>query len=690
MVILGISSAGGLAVGLAQEKAHAPQAVSQGRTIDEWLAALKDRDPAVRRRAVEALGERTLDPAMPPGERSRLQLAVNSLMLSDKDPDVREAAGFFSTLQSIAGSPERVKQALEERRRVVRPTRTPIRLVDTAGRPVAGALAGSFLWRDVDREPSFQPASPQEGATSDARGELALMLEVPGHLDAAAVYAIRRDGDSSLVGLRRVTGEEIRGGRPVAVVLHPACRVRVRVECPGFRELEEKYRVDLRGGDWWRAAYVWLGTDHRSPRPLFTSSSRGELEFLLPPGRYLIMAYGSDVNNVERVIEVKPGHRVLGLGVLEVEPSESIKQGQFKGFWRSIGREPVAGPRPAPGGRGAEELVTFRRPRWGLLLKGETRQAQDVAFSPDGKLLATSHSYNADPGEVRLWDATTGANVATWTVAGRSVLTLAFSPDSKLLAGRVYPLVDPRSSIEVALWDVASRRELRTLGGPGVRIAAMAFSTDGRVLATCGSDRAVRLWDVASGRVSRRIDGMGPGRALAFSPDGKSLAMNGTGGALVVWDIVANRASATMEPAAEKFTVTSIAFAPDGRSLAACGSVPSADGQGQLGRARLYDLTQDPPVRRAQMVPDPRDPAGTDRNWISDIAFTPDGRRVVGVLMNTIVTWDAATGAERDSLERGMGGSADHLAVSPDGRWLAVTQPAGNGVGILDIGPTGP
>ena len=38
-------------------------ALIQGKTIDAWLAALKDRDPAVRKRAIEVLGERTLDPA---------------------------------------------------------------------------------------------------------------------------------------------------------------------------------------------------------------------------------------------------------------------------------------------------------------------------------------------------------------------------------------------------------------------------------------------------------------------------------------------------------------------------------------------------------------------------------------------------------------------------------------------------
>jgi hypothetical protein len=120
------------------------------------------------------------------------------------------------------------------------------------------------------------------------------------------------------------------------IVMHPACRVRLRVECPGFGELAEKYHADLGGENWWRAAYVWLGENHQAPRPLFSSSTTGQLEFLLPPGRFMISAYGSDVDNAERTTEVKPGHRVLSLGVVEVSPSEEIKKGIFSGYSRPV------------------------------------------------------------------------------------------------------------------------------------------------------------------------------------------------------------------------------------------------------------------------------------------------------------------------------------------------------------------
>ena len=123
---------------------------------------------------------------------------------------------------------------------------------------------------------------------------LALKLEIPGHLDGEGIYAIRQDKGRPLVGLRKVTREEL--DKPITIVMHPACRVLFRIESTGLPALEKKYHAELTGPGWWRAAYVVLGGGiQTAPRPLFASSTNGELEFLLPPGRVTIHAYGSDV-----------------------------------------------------------------------------------------------------------------------------------------------------------------------------------------------------------------------------------------------------------------------------------------------------------------------------------------------------------------------------------------------------------
>ena len=300
--------------------------------------------------------------------------------------------------------------------------------------------------------------------------------------------------------------------------------------------------------------------------------------------------------SVERSIEIKPDDRELLLGTFDVPPSRDAEQGRFRDHHR-VRRDPAAG---------GPEFV-FRRIR-SRPLRGMAREAADVAFSPDGKLLATAHAYNADPGDVKLWDMATGAKVATLPIADRGVVSVAFSPDGTILAGRAYALADPRSSWEIILWDVASRRELRRFGGKAGRISALAFAPDGRTVATIGADRAVRLWDVANGREDRRIDGAGSGWAMGFSPDGQSLVMTGAGRRLILWDVPGKRLRAVLEPEAERFAVYSIAFAPDGRTLAAAGSTVDAKGAEQQGQVRLYDLAREPIGRRAVLT--------FDRGWL--------------------------------------------------------------------------
>jgi WD40 repeat protein len=237
----------------------------------------------------------------------------------------------------------------------------------------------------------------------------------------------------------------------------------------------------------------------------------------------------------------------------------------------------------------------------------------------------------------------------------------------------------------VVLWDVAGHRELKTLRGHSARITALAFTPDGRGLASGGEDGTVRFWNVSTGSATGRIpENAGWVRSLAYSPDGKALAI-GSGATLKLLDVKGNRPGGTLESGG--FRVTSVAFAPDGRTLAGAGTFVDPGNQGGEGQVRLFDLARTPPAGRAKLTLH-REGRNRPTDWMSDVKFTPDGRRVAAVAMQTIVIWDAATGDEQDSLDRGGGSSADRLAISPDGRWLAATQV--QGIHIFDISPMGP
>src|SRR5262249_28597767 len=108
---------------------------------------------------------------------------------------------------------------------------------------------------------------------------------------------------------------------------------------------------------------------------------------------------------------------------------------------------------------------------------------------------------------------------------------VAFSPDGKLLA-------TTSDDSTIKLWDVAARKELSTLKGHAGGVLPIAFSPDGKRMASSGDDSTIRLWDVATGQelVALQRGNLTRAWSMTFSPDGKTL-VSGSGwtGLLNVW-----------------------------------------------------------------------------------------------------------------------------------------------------------
>ena len=88
-----------------------------------------------------------------------------------------------------------------------------------------------------------------------------------------------------------------------------------------------------------------------------------------------------------------------------------------------------------------------------LRLKGHTSQIGCVAFSPDGRRVASAAEQLNVPGEVKVWDAATGQEICTLTANTKSVTSMAFSPDGQRLASAGW-----QSGLKV--FDVATRQAI--------------------------------------------------------------------------------------------------------------------------------------------------------------------------------------------------------------------------------------
>ena len=138
--------------------------------------------------------------------------------------------------------------------------------------------------------------------------------------------------------------------------------------------------------------------------------------------------------------------------------------------------------------------------------------ANAVAFSPDGKLLATGYGN----GTIRLWDPAAGQPEGSPLQTGPSgVNALAFSPDGKLLATAY-------GNGTVRLWDPAAGQSRGPALGADSQASAnaVAFSPDGKLLATAYGNGTIRLWDPAACEPVGAPLQTGPEgvNALAFSP----------------------------------------------------------------------------------------------------------------------------------------------------------------------------
>lgn len=156
-------------------------------------------------------------------------------------------------------------------------------------------------------------------------------------------------------------------------------------------------------------------------------------------------------------------------------------------------------------------------------LLGHAHTVKSVAFSPDGQILA-SGSWDKT---IKLWDIYTGKEICTITGHQLQVNSVAFSPQGQLLASASYDRTIRLWQIEGSQKEIQNRpcySLLSTLSGHAWAVLTVAFSPDGKILATGSDDNTIKLWEVNTGQLICTLVGHSWSVvAVAFTADGETL-----------------------------------------------------------------------------------------------------------------------------------------------------------------------
>lgn len=278
-------------------------------------------------------------------------------------------------------------------------------------------------------------------------------------------------------------------------------------------------------------------------------------------------------------------------------------------------------------------------------LGAHTDWVSTLAFSADSKYLISDNAVEA---RARVWNVETFTQHAILTPP-QDVIGLAFSPDFKKLAGRIF-----LSGVHV--WDAGTKEHLFALEGVDRmdHYWPLVFSPNGKILAGKGlvaaPNNKVQLWQADTGAYLFTFEGhTEPVSKYIFSPNSKVFASGSEDGTIVLWDAKTGESLSNLTGHTQ--SISALAFSADSQTLASGGG----------NEIRLWEVNTGNPIGTFDAV-----------ESISALTFSPDGKTLAsGSEVGLIQIWESYPDYQIQATLKGHQASIGMLMFSPDGKTLA-------------------